>query len=256
MFEFLFAPKEQKRTATLYPPFEAIEVDIHSHLIPNVDDGAKDLANSVALVREMMDLGFKKIITTPHISDLYPNDAQKLQTGLEHLKRQLVRENMSVELELAAEYMVNDVFEQRILSEEPLLTLPDRHILIELPHISEPFNLYKVIRLLVAKGYVPVLAHPERYRYFNNNLMQFQRLINCGCHLQVNVLSLDGYYGRMVSDCAWALINNYMIEFVGSDIHHQKHISTIKNTLSAKTQQVLNTYAFQNKKWKTKDVDN
>jgi protein-tyrosine phosphatase len=256
MFEFLFTQKDTQKATTFYPPFEAIEVDIHSHLIPSVDDGAADMAASVALIREMVDLGFKKIITTPHISDLYPNDAQKLKIGLAQLKRQLKLENIEIDVEIAAEYMINDVFEQRILSDEPLLTLPNNHILVELPHISEPFNLYRVIQLLVAKGYIPVLAHPERYRYFNNNLMQFQRLINCGCHLQVNVLSLDGYYGRMVSDCAWSLINNYMIEFVGTDIHHQKHISTIKNTLSAKTQQVLNTYNFQNKKWAKKQPKN
>jgi protein-tyrosine phosphatase len=252
MFDFLFAHKEPKGITTLYAPFEAIEVDIHSHLIPGVDDGSPDLPTSIALIQEMVDLGFKKIITTPHISELYPNELPTLLNGLEQVRKQLKREQINVEIELGAEYMINDVFEQKVLANEPLLTLPDNHILVELSHMSEPVNLFKVIQLLIDKGYVPVLAHPERYRYYNNNLMQYQKLINAGCHLQVNVLSLDGYYGRMVSDCAWALLNNYMIDFIGSDFHHHRHISTLKSHISAKTQHILNNYSFQNRKWARK----
>jgi protein-tyrosine phosphatase len=248
MFDFLFKRKNQQELIPLYAVFEAIEVDIHSHLIPDVDDGSPDMETSVELIREMMDLGFKSIITTPHISELYPNENSLLLNRLYDLKKQLKREKIEIEINVAAEYMINDVFEQKVLSGEPLMTLPNKHILVELSHISEPVNLYKVIAMLIESGYVPILAHPERYRYYNNNLMQFQKLINCGCHLQVNALSLDGYYGRMVSDCAWALLNNYMIDFIGSDIHHPRHIETMRNNISPKSQQLLNTYPFQNKK--------
>ncbi len=253
MFDFLFANRQPKAEVHYYPPFEAIEVDIHAHLLPNVDDGAPNMDVAVALISEMADLGFKKLITTPHISDLYPNEPKTLLEGLERLKKQLKREQIDVEMGLAAEYMINDVFEQKVRANEPLLTLPDNYILVELSHMSEPVNLYQVLELLSERGYKPVLAHPERYRYYNNNLAQYQKLINYGCHLQVNVLSLDGYYGRMVSDCAWALINNYMIEFIGSDFHHQRHISTLRNHLSAKTQHILNNYSFQNKKWASRE---
>ncbi len=248
MFDFLFA-KKTKEPVDICPPFEAIKVDIHSHLIPSVDDGSPDLETSVALVRHMSDLGFNRLITTPHVSELYPNDNQKLVDGLHKLNTQLKIENIDVHVSVAAEYMINDVFERKIRSEEPLMTLPNNHILVELSHLSEPANLHKVLEMLINRGFTPILAHPERYRYYNNNLMQYQRLINAGCHLQVNVLSLDGYYGRMVSDCAWALLNNYMIEFIGSDIHHHRHITTLRNNLSAKTQHLLNNYAFQNRKW-------
>jgi protein-tyrosine phosphatase len=248
MFDFLFSSKKQKIETYLYPIFEAVEVDIHSHLLPNIDDGSPDMETSIQLIREMVDLGFRSIITTPHISELYPNDNTIIQQTLNQLKTQLKREQIDIEINVAAEYMVNDVFEQKILSGEPLMILPNNHILIELSHISEPVNLYKVINLLIERGYTPILAHPERYRYYNNNLAQFQKFINCGCHLQVNALSLDGYYGRMVSDCAWALLNNYMIEFIGSDIHHLKHIDVFKNNISPKAQHIFNNYHFQNKK--------
>jgi protein-tyrosine phosphatase len=248
MFDFLFPSKKQKTETYFYPIFEVVEVDIHSHLLPNIDDGSPDMETSVQLIREMVDLGFRSIITTPHISELYPNENTDIQNVLYQLNAQLKREQINMDISVAAEYMVNDLFEQKILSDEPLMTLPNNHILIELSHISEPVNLYKVINLLIEKGYIPILAHPERYRYYNNNLAQFQKLINCGCHLQVNALSLDGYYGRMVSDCAWALLNNYMIEFIGSDIHHLKHIDVFKNNISTKSQHVFNNYHFQNKK--------
>ena len=254
MFDFLFKSKKQKEWVPLYPVFEAIEVDIHSHLIPDVDDGAPNMETSVELIREMMDLGFKSITTTPHISELYPNENSLLLNRLYDLNKQLKREKIDIEINVAAEYMINDVFEQKVLSGEPLMTLANNHILVELSHISEPVNLYKVIAMLIERGYVPILAHPERYRYYNNNLMQFQKLINCGCHLQVNALSLDGYYGRMVSDCAWALLNNYMIDFIGSDIHHPRHIETMRNNISPKSQQLLNTYPFQNKKLSMSDL--
>lgn len=247
MFDFLFSSKTPKETVEIYPPFEAVKVDMHAHFLPNVDDGAPDLTASVALVREMMDLGFRKLIATPHVSDLYPNDSAKLSNALEALRQQLAEEAVKVELNVAAEYMINDVFEQKLLDDEPLLTLSNQYVLVELSHLSEPTNLYRVLGLLKEKNYAPVLAHPERYRYYNNNLMQFQKLINHGCHLQVNALSLDGYYGRVVSDCAWALLNNYMIEFIGTDVHHQRHISLLKHHISPKTQHILNNYAFQNK---------
>jgi protein-tyrosine phosphatase len=249
MFDFLFAPKKHKEFIDLHPIFEAIEVDIHSHLIPGIDDGSPDMETSVKLIREMVDFGFKKIITTPHISELYPNENTAILNGLQELNKQLKREKIDVEISVAAEYMINDVFEQKVLSKAPLMTLPNNHILVELSHISEPVNLYKVISALIDRGYTPILAHPERYRYYNNNLAQFQKLINCGCRLQVNALSLDGYYGRMVSECAWTLLNNYMIEFIGSDIHHHKHVDVLKHNMSPKTQQALNNYPFQNKKF-------
>jgi tyrosine-protein phosphatase YwqE len=254
MFDFLFHAKKQKIETISYPLFEAVEIDIHSHVLPNIDDGSPDMQTSVQLIREMIDLGFRSIIATPHISELYPNENTTIENTLIQLKKQLKREQLDIDINIAAEYMINDVFEQKILSGERLLTLPNNHILVELSHISEPVNLYKVIAMLVERGYTPILAHPERYRYYNNNLAQFQRLINCGCHLQVNALSLDGYYGRMVSDCAWALLNNYMIEFIGTDIHHAKHIDMFKHNISPKSQHIFNNYPFQNKKLTRFDV--
>jgi tyrosine-protein phosphatase YwqE len=247
MFEFLFTKTRPRPISVAYPPFEAVEVDIHSHLIPGVDDGAPDIATALSLMRHMQHLGFRKIITTPHISELYPNSHQTILAGLAQLQRAAAEENLNLEFSLAAEYMINDMFEEKVANDEPLLTLPKRHILIEMSHLSEPVNLYSVLSLLITKGYTPILAHPERYRCYNGNMMYYEIIKSYGCRLQVNALSLVGYYGKQVADCAWSLINHRMADFIGSDIHHHRHLEAISQGISADLQHVLLNYPFQNK---------
>lgn len=244
MFEFFFNKKNKKN---VFNYFEAIEVDIHSHLVPGIDDGSPNLASSIHLIKQMGELGFQKIITTPHISELYPNNGDSVLDGLILLKKQITHEGIDIEVTVAAEYMVNDIFEKKLFQDETLLTLPDKHILIEMSHLSEPINFYNVLSLLRNKGYVPVLAHPERYRFYNKNLIEYQNLKSYGCLFQLNFLSLIGYYGQSISDCAWLLINNNLIDFVATDIHHQRHIDAIKNGMNPACQHILNNYPFKNK---------
>ena len=247
MFEFLFTKKKAKEIGIGYSPFEAIEVDIHSHLIPGIDDGAPDVRTSIDLIRNLRNLGFKKIITTPHISELYPNNVNSVLDGLILLKHELNNETIDVEISVAAEYMINDFFEEMLFSDVEFLTLPQNHILIEMPHFSEPMNLYRVLSKLVSKGFTPVLAHPERYRHYNGNLLHFEKLKNSGCLFQVNLLSILGYYGQTVHDCAWNLLNHRMIEFIGSDVHNERHLECFKKNITSECQYLLNNYPFQNK---------
>jgi protein-tyrosine phosphatase len=244
MFDF-FLNKTKKTTISGF--FDTITVDIHSHLIPLVDDGSPDLETSIFLIKQIRELGFKKIITTPHISELYPNSNDAILDGLFRLKKALINEGVEMELTVAAEYMVNDIFERMILDDLPLLTLPERYILIEIPHISEPANFYKVLSLLTNKGYKPILAHPERYRFYNRNLFDYEKIKSYGCFFQMNILSIIGYYGYSINECAWSLLNNKMIDFVGSDIHNERHISAIKKNMTLECQHMLSTYPFKNK---------
>lgn len=249
MLDFLFPKKHQQKSSGFrtYPLFEAIEVDIHSHLIPQIDDGSKSLSTSMELIKQLRELGIRKLITTPHISELYPNDGDSILDGLIQLTRQIKIEGVDIELSVAAEYMINDIFEAAIQNDIPLLTLPNKHILIEMPHLSEPVNLFKVLTMLKAKGYTPVLAHPERYRFYDKNLVHFEKLKRYGCLFQVNVLSLVSYYGSSVADCAWTLLNNKLIDFVGTDLHHQRHLEAIKEGMNDRCQHILDTYPFKNK---------
>ncbi len=255
MFEFFFTKKKAHEIGLYYYPFQTIEVDIHSHLIPGIDDGAPDVKTAIELVRNLRDLGFKKIITTPHVSELYPNTINSVLDGLIQLKNELNTLTIDVEITVAAEYMINDVFEEMLVSNSEFLTLPQNHILVEMPHFSEPLNLHRVISLLVAKGFTPVIAHPERYRHYNGNLLQYKKLKDYGCTFQVNLLSILGYYGQTVRDCAWLLLNNRMIEFIGSDVHHSRHIDFLKINMPPECQHLINNYPFQNKNvFKTRDA--
>jgi protein-tyrosine phosphatase len=245
MFDFFFTNKHKK--GVLNTLFDTIEVDIHSHLIPAVDDGAPDLATSISLIRQMQDLGFKKIITTPHVSEVYDNSNDTLLDGFMKLRNALKKEAIDIEVTMAAEYMINDIFEEKIRADEPLLTLPKRYILVEMPHISEPVNLYSVLKLLTSKGYIPILAHPERYRFYNRSLFDYEKIKGYGCLFQMNILSLIGYYGHAISECSWTLLNNKMIDFVGSDIHNTRHIEALKDNITVEQQQLFLTYPFKNK---------
>ena len=244
MLDFLLNKKNRKPN---FNYFDAIEVDIHSHLVPGIDDGSPNLATSINLIKQMQELGFQKIITTPHISELYPNNGDSVLDGLILIKKQISKESLGLELTVAAEYMINDIFEKKLMDDEPLLTLPSKHILVEISHLSEPINFHNVLAILKTKDYTPVLAHPERYRFYHKNLGEYQNLKRRGCLFQLNFLSLIGYYGQAIADCAWFLVNNNLVDFIATDIHHQRHIEAIKNGMTTNCQNVLNHYPFQNK---------
>ena len=153
----------KKKQAKLDPiDFSNIKVDIHSHLIPGIDDGAKSVEDSLALIKELVKYGYKKIITTPHVmSDLYKNDSTTIISGLEKIRKRLKEESIDIEFEAAAEYYVDYDFEQRI-GKEKFLTFGDNYLLIEFSFLEAPRNLYDIIFKLQLEGYKLVLAHPAR----------------------------------------------------------------------------------------------
>lgn len=247
MFDFLFSKKKAQAEAEVPAYFEMFGADLHSHLIPGIDDGSTDLMTSLRMIKRMRQMGIRKIATTPHVSEVYPNDRDSIFDGLIRLKQLIKYEGVDVELTAAAEYMINDLFEQALSDDLPLLTLPNRHVLVEMPHVSEPINLFRVLAMLNAKGYVPILAHPERYRFYNRNLFLFEKIKDCGCLFQVNALSLVGYYGAAVTDCAWLLMNNRLIDFVGTDFHHERHIEIFKKQMTSACHNALRAYPFKNR---------
>lgn len=212
------------------PPFLFlnIQTDFHSHLIPGVDDGSPNTETSIRFIKEMMALGFTKIITTPHImSDFYPNTSEKLQEGFILLKKQLEEQQVNVQFEVAAEYFLDEHFE-RLLDQNDILTFGDNYVLIEMSFIEPNRNLHQIVFNLITKGYKPILAHPERYPYYVGRLDKLEEIIDMGCKLQVNLLSLTHYYGKAVNKLALQLFTNNMVDFVGSDLHHDRHLQAIQ----------------------------
>ena len=214
-----FSNKKKEKLQSI--DFSVIKTDVHSHLIPGIDDGAPDLNSSITLIKELVSLGFKKIITTPHImSDIYRNSSENISYGLQELKKEIVKQKIQVEIEAAAEYYVDFEFEQKI-NDKNLLTFGDNFILIELSFSQAPQNLFEIIFKLQLEGYKVVLAHPERYGFYNKE--NYEELINRGVLFQINLLSLIGYYSSQIQLKAEELIANNQVSFVGSDCHNMRH---------------------------------
>lgn len=211
--------------------FSCIRQDIHCHLLPGIDDGSPDTDTSVFLIKSLMDLGFRKFICTPHvIADMFRNTPETIGAALSVLKKACAEQHIEVELSAAAEYMLDDYFLELLRKNEPVLTLTDNYILTEISYATPPGNLSQLSFELVNKGYQPLLAHPERYFYYHKNYKVYHWLKELGFLLQVNLLSITGYYGKPAAKAASYIIENGLADFVGTDLHHAKHLNALANT--------------------------
>jgi protein-tyrosine phosphatase len=230
--------------------FSSLGTDIHSHLIPGIDDGAQNMDESIALVKDLYYLGFRKIVTTPHImADFYKNTPEIILSGLDKLKLALRNEGIIVDISAAAEYYLDEFFVDKIGKEE-LLTFGDNYVLFELSFINKQPNLADVIFQLKTNGYKPVLAHPERYRYWNKNIVaECEKIKETGAYLQLNTISLTGFYGKDVRKNARDLIDSGLIDFIGSDTHKTRHLQALNLAEKDKyIQKLLNSGTLLNSK--------
>jgi len=208
-------------------PDPLTRTDFHSHLIPGIDDGAKDMAHSLQLIRELSSLGYRKLITTPHIkSGQFDNTIAIIRQGLDELKNELAKNDIDMPIVAAAEYYYDETFLQAI-KDDNLLHI-GRHVLFEFSYAIPPTNIEEVVYELKARNYIPVLAHPERYLYYHSKLDRYEYLKTLGIHFQINLNSLVGYYSKPVENVAKYLSQEGLVDFVGSDTHHFKHTETLK----------------------------
>lgn len=209
-------------------------VDIHSHTLCGIDDGSQSIDDTKYLLQAMMNLGFDKVITTPHtISHVHPNTTQIINDTYKKVVDQLPLETNQLKYQAASEYMIDENFQERV-SKDDLLPLKNKHVLVEMSYINPPIFLYDALFLLVSKGYTPVLAHPERYNFYKGDLKAYKSLKKVGCLFQINLLSVTGYYGDKIAEVADLLLKENMYDFAGSDIHHEKHIKSFENKLVIK----------------------
>lgn len=223
----IFKNKENKNHNIF--DYSSLMVDMHSHVLPGIDDGAQNPAESIELIKRMMKLGITKIIATPHImADYYRNTAGTINTALDILKAELKKENIDITIEAAAEHYFDETFETRI-DERKLMTMGDNYVLFEYSFISQPPNAIPIIQKLKDSGYKPILAHPERYQYLD--LDDFRSLHDYGLLFQLNTISLTGYYGKESKKLAEGLVDNQLIDFISSDMHHLRHAEAFQNAL-------------------------
>ena len=201
--------------------------DMHSHILPGIDDGAPDVDTAVSLIKGMMQCGIKKFMGTPHImSELHKNDRTTITNAYNQLQAALNQQGIDVSLSYAAEYMIDENF-LNVLKEGNLLTVTENKILIETPFYAEPLDIEDVLFSIEAAGYQAILAHPERYHYVDNKFAVFRKYLDRGVALQLNVLSLSGYYGSKEKEVAEKMLQEGLYTYIGSDLHHERHLKRL-----------------------------
>lgn len=192
--------------------------DWHTHILPGVDDGIQTMEESLAVLNEYERLGFKKVWLTPHIMEDYPNETAALKKKFEELKANW---KGNLELALAAEHMLDNLFEERLENNDFLPIGEDGdHLLVETSYYTPPYSMEEMLEGARKKGYYLILAHPERYRYMEEK--DYQKLKEDGIKFQMNLLSLTGAYGESAKKKAEWLLENNMINIFGTDIHNLK----------------------------------
>ena len=202
-------------------------VDIHSHVLPGIDDGAKDIEESIKLISEMKKMGFAKVIGTPHTyPNLYNNTIETILNSYKELTKNL---NNNLDITYASEYILDSSLIEKV-KQKKVLCMKDNFLLVEMSYIAPPINLYEIIYEIKVNNYIPVLAHPERYTFINSNKEYF-KLKKFGCLFQANLLSATDYYGRHVRKKLDNLLNLNVIDFAGSDIHNYNNIKAFNNKI-------------------------
>lgn len=216
-----FKKREKKRGESL------LKIDLHSHLIPSIDDGSQSMEESLTLLKGMEDLGYKKVITTPHImSDTYKNTPQIINSGLYALRKAATAVGIQIEIEAAAEYYLDDGLSD-LLEKGDILSVGGEYLLFETSYFSRPIQMEEMIFEIGTAGYKPLMAHPERCRYIRDPQKEYGRLKELGVMFQVNLNSFGGHYGKSAKNLADFLSKEGMIDFLGSDVHHKKQVETL-----------------------------
>lgn len=225
-----------------------VGVDMHSHLIPGIDDGAQTMDHAIGMVLRFKELGYRKLITTPHImSDHYKNTPEIINSGLEELRAELRKLKVNIEIEAAAEYYTDEFFMDKI-EEGNLLTFGENNVLFEFSFSAKPRQVNEAIFALKNNGYQPVLAHFERYAfYLDDGEAAVEDLKNRGVHIQMNLNSLTGHYGKPIKKQAEMLVDNQFIDYVGSDCHRIEHLDLLQEHLTDKYFHKLADLELKNK---------
>ncbi len=210
--------------------FSMLKADMHSHLLPGIDDGSPDIETSLTLIKGMIELGYTKLITTPHIMwDMYKNTSEVILQKLELVRNAVKEEGLVVEINAGAEYFLDDYAEGLLKSNTPLLTIGGNMVLVEFSLAYPSRGLKDILFEMQMQNYQPVIAHPERYIYMEQNKNFYEELKDIGCLFQLNVLSLGGYYGKSPLELAHYLIKKGYYELVGTDLHGERHLAALQN---------------------------
>ncbi len=230
MFNFLRKKTESKNSGKL--PFQ---VEVHCHVLPGIDDGSKTLETSIEIIRKLQTMGIRKIIATPHItSETFPNTRETIEASWNRLMPALEKEGIDVEVVYSAEYRLDELFD-KMHAEKALIPFPKNCVLIENSFIQPYWALEKLIFDMQTEQLNPIIAHVERYTYYNNDRAKVEGYKKQGCLFQVNLLSFTGYYGLSTRDFALWLLSEGMIDFMGTDVHNFRQLEMLDTFLQGNT---------------------
>lgn len=227
-FSSLFSKKQ------ILPPVDLsiLKIDMHSHLIPGIDDGSKSMDDTIAMLAKFKELGYEKIITTPHImSDFYKNTPEIILNGLNDVRQELKRIELDIEIEAAAEYYFDETLFE-ILAKKEFLTFSGNKVLVEFSFATPPSGHETLLFDMLTQNYKPVIAHFERYIYFHGSVEQARHWRENGMLIQLNVNSLCGHYGLAVKKQAEALVDAGLVDLIATDCHRIEHLMILENQLS------------------------
>lgn len=206
-----------------------MKIDLHSHILPGIDDGARTLEESVELVSAMAGWGFERITCTPHITKKFRNTRDSIKEKFDILCNALVDKGLDLELRMSAEYRLNPETWPEILAKRELMPIEDRYILMEFP-INDPSEMgdlrpMEEFRKVISLGLTPILPHPERYFYLSHD--ELLRYVDAGVRIQSNYGSLAGVYGNEAKENARRLVDEGIVSFLGSDMHNMLYVKII-----------------------------
>lgn len=229
------------------PDLSFLGADMHSHLVPGIDDGSQSMEDSVHFVKSLVDLGIRKFITTPHIhGEMYDNDTTKVQGSFAPLKSYLAENYPDIHIQTSAEYFLDSYFLSEVLP-KGLMPFGNNQVLVEVSMAGWNRQFNEIIFAIQTNGYKPILAHPERYIY-ETDIKVFENLRNKGVSLQMNLLSMIGYYGKSIKINAEKMLEAKLYDYCGTDLHHQRHLDRIRQ-MPAEQQEILwrlSEYGFRN----------
>ena len=239
--------KTKPKLATLIP---SNYVDIHSHVLPGIDDGAKTMEDTRFLLDGMAQLGFSKSITTPHtMGNVWDNTSETIKEALEAVHATVPIPAQALNLQAASEYFLDESL-MKMISDKALLTLKDNYVLVEMSYLNAPLQLYDFLFELQLKGYQLILAHPERYSFLHGKKKEYAKLKKAGCMFQLNLLATVGYYGKDVCEIADYLLKEDCYDFVGSDIHHAQHLASFDKKIKISNPKILEQVMAKNQFFK------
>ena len=211
----------------------SLKSDIHSHILPAVDDGASSVDESLEILKELYRLGFDSVVLTPHvIMDAYNNSTQTILNEFEKLNKAVNNSDIKITIKPGAEYYIDEGFE-KLLNSGDVLTFGENYLLFETSYVSKPLELEEIIFQMIGRGYKPVMAHPERYGYMNG-FEDFKELKNSGLFFQININSFAGYYGKTAMKNAMMLAKEGMVDFLGTDTHRLEDVFMVKKVFESK----------------------